>query len=73
MVRGGGTPSRLLFARPGFIGSIDLRMPKKTHARAPDFGRIAGNLLELLRRPITEGRMEPHPVVVVVDESGHVL
>src|ERR1700716_3146800 len=48
-------------------------MPEKTHGRSLRNRRGVGGVLELLRRLVTEGRMEPDAIVVAVDESRDVL
>src|SRR5215813_2893148 len=50
------------------IGSVDLLMPENTHSRSgSSYVRLCG-LLELLRRPIAQRRVQPAAVVVLLDE-----
>ena len=69
-----GTDQREAVPRPQFsridyhIGSKDLRMPKKTHGRSSRSCLGRGNLLELLRRPITQGRVQPAAILVALDK-----
>src|SRR5215471_20071823 len=71
---GGGSRSRPQ-ASPERIPhrTIDFPMPEKTHGRALRHRREIGSLLELLRRFVTERRVEPHAIVVAVDEPGDVF
>ena len=50
------------------IGSKDLRMPEKTHGRSLRRCRGACGLLELLRWPVAQRRMQPETIVVLLDE-----
>ena len=66
MSRGGGR-RRLL------IPSIDLPMPKKTHAgRSNSASQVVlcgrSHLLELLWRSIAQGRVQPATIVILFDE-----
>ncbi len=67
----GAVYGRLLAFVP--IGPVDLPMPEKTHGRALRNRRGDGSLFELLRRFVAERRMEPHAIVVAVDERCDVL
>ena len=49
------------------FGSIDLRMPKKTHRRSRHAG-AAGHLFKFFRRPIAQRRMQPAAIVVALDK-----
>src|SRR5712691_13118162 len=63
MVRGAG------FGRLPFrVGSIDLRMPEKTHPRSSRGCFGIGSLLELLRRQIAQCRVQPLAIVILLDE-----
>src|SRR5216684_6338007 len=68
MGRGAGF-GRLPVTQRSHIGSIDLLMPKKTHAcPIRSWGGVCG-LLELLWRPVAQRRMQPAAIVVLLDEG----
>lgn len=67
----GAVCRRLLLFVP--IGPVDLRMPEKTQSRPQRFGYGSGGLFELLRWLVAECRVQPDPVVVMVDELCNVL
>jgi len=50
------------------IGSVDLLMPEKTHCRSGASRLELCGLLELLRRPIAQRRVQPAAVVILLDE-----
>ena len=67
MVRGTGF-GRFPVNQQTHIGSKDLRMPEKTHGRSLRRRPGACSLLELLRWPVAQGRMQPETIVVLLDE-----
>src|SRR5258708_38607337 len=67
MVRGAGF-GRLPVNQKLPIGSVDLLMPEKTHGRSGAGCLHLCGLLELLRRPVTQRRVQSAAVVVLVDE-----
>ena len=55
---------------PVAIGCKDLRMPEKTHGgRAVDRAFVDDGVgeFELFGRAVTQGRVQPEPVVITVD------
>jgi hypothetical protein len=62
----------LPFTLQSYIGSVDLPMPEKTHARILPGWRGCGGLLKRLRWFVAEPRVRPHAVVILVDELHHV-
>ena len=70
MVRGAGF-GRLPVIQ-ACIGLIDLLMPEKTHARSVRSCGSICRLLELLRRQVTQRRMQTRAIVVLVDERFNV-
>src|ERR1700682_4742726 len=64
---------RLLPSLLSGIGTVDSCMPEKTHACGRHCCRVVGQAaLELLRRAVVEGRVQPGAIVILVDELADV-